>query len=168
MTTRITTRTTPRPPRRLALLLISATLLTGCGFHLRGEVELPPDLARVHIVGADRDLVQRLSAALKQRGAAVVRAGQGATISLASEFAQTTLTTDPQGAASAYAVRYQVAFRIAAEDGQPLQAERIFWLHRAFNYDSSKHLQAEAQEAFLQDELRDEAVVRIMRQLPRL
>jgi LPS-assembly lipoprotein len=39
--------------RRLALLALSAALLTGCGFHLRNALNLPENLGPVRVLASD-------------------------------------------------------------------------------------------------------------------
>ncbi len=169
---------TPRPKTlRVASLLVGLSLLAGCGFHLRGSVDLPPELARVHVSGADRDLVERLSDALVQRGAVVEsEPGAGtAHIDLSeARFERQVLTTDVTGRATAYAFRYRVVFGITGgddtggDDGAILQPARSITLERAFDYDPNRELQAEQEVRFLETEMRREAVLRIVRRLARL
>ena len=110
------------------LLLTGLTLLAGCGFQLRGNIDLPPELARVSVVGADRDLVDRLSDALAQRGATVTDSAAGVvTIDLReSRFTREVLTTDINGRATAYALHYRVVFGVTAgDDHRPFASRRV-------------------------------------------
>ena len=159
--------------KRLTLLLTGLTLLAGCGFQLRGSIDLPPELARVSVVGADRDLVDRLSDALAQRGATVTDSAAGVvTIDLReSRFTREVLTTDIDGRASAYTLLYRVVFGVTAGDtpiAAPLQAAESLSLKRAYDYDPNRELQAEQEVRFLKTEMRREAVLRILRRLSRL
>ena len=162
------------PARRLMLLLTGLSLLAGCGFQLRGDIDLPPELARVSVVGADRDLVDRLSDALAQRGATVTDSAAGvATIDLReSRFAREVLTTDSDGRATAYTLHYRVVFGVTAGDdtpiSTPLQAAESISLKRAYDYAPNQELQAEQEVRFLKTEMRREAVLRMLRRLSRL
>ena len=162
------------PARCLMLLLTGLSLLAGCGFQLRGNIDLPPELARVSVVGADRDLVDRLSDALAQRGAAVTDSAPGvATIDLReSRFAREVLTTDTDGRATAYALHYRVVFGVTTGDdtpiSAPLQAAESLTLKRVYDYASDRELQAEQEVRFLKTEMRREAVLRMLRRLNRL
>ncbi|MGX5671880.1 hypothetical protein [Thermomonas fusca] len=57
--------------RRLAILALSAALLSGCGFHLRNALNLPADLGPVRVLAADRysPLGDMLSEGLQRAGA---------------------------------------------------------------------------------------------------
>ena len=156
------------------LLLTGLSLLAGCGFQLRGNIDLPPELARVSVVGADRDLVDRLSDALAQRGATVTDSAAGVvTIDLReSRFTREVLTTDIDGRASAYTLLYRVVFGVTTGDDTPisasLQAAESLSLKRAYDYAPNQELQAEQEVRFLKTEMRREAVLRMLRRLSRL
>ncbi len=160
----------------MALLAAAgALLLAGCGFHLRGDLtgDLAPELARVQVTGADRDLVARLTEALAQRGAVVVAgsAADAAVINLsAARFQRAALTTDSAGRTSAYALSYEVTFSITAgaAGGAPLQAAQTLSLNRALDYHPNRQLQAEEETRFLETEMRREMVTQILWRLMRL
>lgn len=158
-----------RFPRHLTLLLTGLSLLAGCGFHLRGAIDLPPALARVYVTGADRDLAGRLSDALAGRGAVVDTAAGAARIDLVeARFEREVLTTDANGRATAYLFRYRVVFDVTGGDGARLQAAESLSLARAFDYDPNYELQIEQEVRFLETEMRREAVLRMLRRLARL
>ena len=160
---------------RLTLFLAGLSLLAGCGFHLRGNIDLPAELARVYVSGQDRDLVAQLSEALEQNGAKIVPSGHAAAlidtvlIDLGTSHPQRqTLTTDSRGRATAYALHYEVVFSVTGSDGEPLQATQSISLERAFDYDPTRQLQAEQEERFLETQMQREAVARILQRLRRI
>ena len=130
-----------------------------------------PELARVYVSGADRDLVERLSDALAERGVVVEsEPGAGAARIDLSEarFERQVLTTDVTGRATAYTFRYRVVFGVTGDGGAVLQPARSITLERAFDYDPNRELQTEQEVRFLETEMRREAVLRILRRLSRL
>lgn len=158
------------PARCLILLLTGVSLLAGCGFHLRGNIDLPTGLARVYVAGADRDLVDRISDGLAKSGAEVTDSAHGVAIIVLSEsrFERAVLTTDANGRATAYVLHYRVVFGVTAGDGSKLQAAESISLQRAYDYDPNQELQAEQEVRFLKTEMRREAVLRMLRRLGRL
>jgi len=93
--------------RRRAVLVaavFAGMSLGACGFHLRTESALPPQLARVHVSGADLDLVARIAERLAARGALIAPGGADLRIT----------------AATAYALTYAVQYRLTAR-GAPLR-----------------------------------------------
>ncbi len=161
LSSRLSLRLTLRPTSRLALLLTSLSLLTACGFHLRGDIDLPPALAQVHIIGADRDLVDLLTNALQQNGARVTDTQADATVITVttSRFQRNTLATDSAGLASVYRVDYQVTFTVTDHTAQTITQQRTY------NYDPTQQLQSEQEERFLQTEMQREVVMQIVRRL---
>jgi LPS-assembly lipoprotein len=57
---------------RVALLLAAALALAACGFHLRGNAQLPASMQRVHLdVSGNQDLQRHLARALQISGVSV-------------------------------------------------------------------------------------------------
>ena len=100
-------------------------MASGCGFQLRGEVELPAVLSRVSVEGESRELVDGLADALRRHGAVVGSATIGVQVVVDADFSRVVLTTDSDGRASAYALRYRVVFNVADGDEILLDAETI-------------------------------------------
>ena len=144
--------------------VVCVCALAACGFHPRGaESELQPP-ARVHITGADRELTARLTQYLTARGAAVTAAARAtAVIHIAvHEFHQELLTTDAKGRATAYTLRYRVAYEVAG-----VAASQSVTIERALPYDAALQLQFEHEKRFLQADMRAEAARRIAQRLLR-
>lgn len=160
----------PGPPLlRLAALAAGLMLLAGCGFHLRGALDLGPELARVHITGGDREMVGRLSESLRQRGVVIAdSAHQAAVIEVSGRgFERAALTTDSRGRASAYEIRYRVAFSVTGAAGEALHPAHTLMISRAFDYDPTRHLQSEAEARFLETAMRREMAALIVQHLER-
>ena len=152
-----------------ALLAAAGMSLGACGFHLRTEVPLPPELARVQISGADRDLVARLADELSARGAEVGSSPdstESAKLRITTDMRRAALSTGADGRATAYSLTYAVQYQLKIP-GETARAEKSFSLRRAFDYDAGRHLQAEAEARFLEDDLRREAAARVLSQLAR-
>ena len=149
-----------------ALLAAAGMSLGACGFHLRTEVPLPPELAHVQISGADRDLVARLADELSARGAEVKSSTEAAKLHITTDMRRAALSTGADGRATAYSLTYAVQYQLKVP-GETARAEKSFSLRRAFDYDAGRHLQAEAEARFLEDDLRREAAARVLSQLAR-
>ena len=149
-----------------ALLAAAGMSLGACGFHLRTEVPLPPELAHVQISGADRDLVARLADELSARGAEVKSSTEAAKLRITTDMRRAALSTGADGRATAYSLTYAVQYQLKVP-GETARAEKSFSLRRAFDYDAGRHLQAEAEARFLEDDLRREAAARVLSQLAR-
>ncbi|GAB4289231.1 MAG: hypothetical protein Kow0096_02000 [Thiohalomonadaceae bacterium] len=90
-------------------------LLTSCGFHLRGAVALPPQLARTQLVGIDArsELAAEITAALEGAGAQVVTTDATAQLHISGEREnRRLLSVGRTGRASEYEVTYQFSFEL--------------------------------------------------------
>lgn len=157
--------------RRLLLLTLSAALLSGCGFALRGSVNLPDSINRVTVAGADLEMVDRLEDALETNGASIAPAGdeQAAVLELTlSEFDREVRTTDANGLATSYTLRYRVGYDMRTAAGDELQINQRLVQKRVFDYDPLQQLQSEEEEEFLKEEMQEEIVLQVLRRLSRI
>ncbi len=101
-----------RMMRTLTAILLSA-LLAGCGFHLRGQVELAPIMSAPWVTGQNQTLVVDLRNALRQSGAHPVKDAASATviIDLATvDYTRSVTSVDSKGTATGYTLEYQVLY----------------------------------------------------------
>ncbi len=167
--------------RPALLACLSLPLMAACGFHLRGDLDLPPELARVQVTGADRELVESVSAALARVGAIVVDSASASFTDStdsthlavrAAPLERAVLTTDANGRATAYTFSYTVFYTVTVSgsdgDGESARPTQSVSLQRSFDYAPTQQLQSEQEELFLASEMRREAAARIVRRLARL
>lgn len=183
-------------------LIIGLSLLSSCGFHWREDNKLAADLSpafnsafspafspafsHVHVTGADRELIEKLSTQLTQRGAVLVTHEDAINTTriniLIAEFKREVLTTDRNGRASGYTIHYRVMFSVSDEDDSnnnedekddtsPYKTKtktKTIALQRAFHSAPNQPLQAAQEVQFLENEMRDESVRRMLQQLDKL
>ena len=72
----------PMPFRLISGLLGLALLCTGCGFQIRNDVELPPQMAKTQMVVDDEysTLARRVRVMLEQSGVEVVNGNEASAI----------------------------------------------------------------------------------------
>ena len=156
--------------KRLVLILLSLTLLSSCGFKLRGNFEMPDSLSQVVVDGGDRALVDQLKEMLVKSGSTVLEKGaEVASINITkSEFEREVLTTGSTGIASSYTFRYLVDFNVTDAEGTVLQAPVTLNQLRNLSYEAGNELSVEKEEEFLKEEMEKELSLQIMRRLSRL
>ena len=156
--------------KRLVLILLSLTLLSSCGFKLRGNFEMPDSLSQVVVDGGDRALVDQLKEMLVKSGSTVLDKGaEVASINITkSEFEREVLTTGSTGIASSYTFRYLVDFNVTDAEGTVLQAPVTLNQLRNLSYEAGNELSVEKEEEFLKEEMEKELSLQIMRRLSRL
>jgi LPS-assembly lipoprotein len=154
---------------RLAMILLvgGALLLQGCGFHLRGKVELSPALSNVYVDGPDLEMVTDMKDALAFNGVQIAQSAESASavIRLNSEYERVVRTTDSRGLATGYVLRYRVRFQVVDAEGEELHKSAPIRMSRDFNFDATQVLQKEGEEEFLKEDMRKQIIQNIMRQL---
>jgi LPS-assembly lipoprotein len=157
--------------RRLLLIATLASLLSGCGFALRGSVNLPQSLNQVAVTGDDLLLVDELKSALRASGASIADAGDAGASVLEltlTEYDRDVRTTDADGRATAYNLRYRVGYDVRTAGGDELQINQRVVQKRVLDYDPLQELQSQEEEEFLREEMREEIVLQILRRLSRI
>ncbi|MEM7195190.1 MAG: LPS assembly lipoprotein LptE [Pseudomonadota bacterium] len=156
--------------RSLLIGMGASALLTGCGFKLRGQFNLPPSVSPMFIEGGDFELKEALEDGLRQNEVAISETPDGSAVlrMLRSEFERNVRTTDSQGLATGYTYRYNVEFEIEDNRGTLLRRNQKIQQIRSVDYDPSEQLQVEEEEEFLKEEMEQEISLQILRRLSRL
>ncbi len=156
---------------RLAVAVLISALLAGCGFHLRGPLNLPAHLGPVRVLAADRysPLADRLAQGLQRAGAQAATAADGegvATLQIVSEYwADTPISHDASGRAQEFMLRYAVVFSLRRADGSVAVPQQAVELSRDYLtpvYDSVGKL---SERERLVDELQREMAMAILRRV---
>jgi len=154
------------------LLLCSALLasLTACGFHPRGELQLPPDLGPVKVQASDpfSPLGDILARALERAGAtaAAKTADKTATLRIAGEiFKEGPLSVDNFSRVREYVISYTVSFEFTAADGSVLTPLQEVKLERDFTYDDTHALGSAAEQGTIKDEMQRDMAASILRRI---
>ena len=153
--------------RRLILAVIATLMISSCGFHLRGQLPIS-ESANVIFVDAEpgvfrTELIERLQI----NGATVVDAVEAAKITLKINdvFAEReTSTLDQRGKVNSFTVYYIVRYVVKDKDGEQLQNNRL-QESRQYTFDPTQVLQQEREEEELIEAMREEILVRLVRQL---
>ncbi|MCF6337937.1 MAG: LPS assembly lipoprotein LptE [Gammaproteobacteria bacterium] len=165
-------RTTYNPQMRYLLALILLISLTACGFHLRGSVQLPPELTEMALQDASpaTDILPELRRALKNEN---IRLSETAPLVLqlkSERYGKRVLSVDSSGRAQEYGLSYTVRFLLKRE---AMQGENdAVWLteqavteSRDLRFDANAVLGTASEEALLKTEMRRDAVLQILRRL---
>lgn len=157
----------------LAVGVLAAHTLGGCGFHLRGTgggAALPASLATVRVISATQlandPFTVAVRAALTQAGASVVDAAEAPAVVLLGEQTETRVASvsTATAKASGYVLLYSASFRL---DGlRPMVAQTIR-LQRTYTFDPTQVLAREQQERELLRDMRRDAAQQIVRRLAR-
>jgi LPS-assembly lipoprotein len=146
-------------------------MLSACGFRMRGEATLPPDLQRAHLQISDpfSPLKRDVEAALTRAGAKVETApGDGiaeitfANVSLApivrSVAGSTALVNE-------FSMIYHVELQISGADGQTLLSQQIIEHSREFTFDRTQAIGSNVEQEEIKKEMERDMVQTIMRKI---
>jgi len=151
---------------RIPLLLALVLLLGACGFHLRGNANLPAGMQQVHLdAKGDSYFKRQLTRALEVSGATVVdESGPGiAELRVPqARFSRESLTAGGYLRITEASVRYKVRFDVRDGDGAVLVPEQSIEMSREYSYDASNSVGNSAQVEALQHGLNDDMVQAIM------
>ena len=150
-----------------------ASLLAGCGFHLRKEAQLPAVMQRVHIEIADpsSSLAKDLVKALPRSGAQVVdkvEAGVAVMKFSANALSTDVLSVGGTARANEYALRYHVEFTVEDASGTAILPKQTIELTREFTFDATQALGVASETDLLGQELERDMVQTILRRLEAL
>jgi LPS-assembly lipoprotein len=153
--------------RALIVLVMTAALASGCGFHLRGKIPLAEQLQIIAVSIPDREVKDEMISALEASGAEVVSDPASARALLDMfqvNYERRVRTIDTRGKVTGYVLRYDVQYRVVNAEGEELRKTRLA-LQRDYNFDPEQILQAEEEEESLKEDMIKELAQRIMRQL---
>jgi LPS-assembly lipoprotein len=156
------------------LALMSAVLLTACGFHLRGsggQANLP---FKSIFLGFPES--STLGAELKRNirangGTAVLdqaKDAQAALEVLSETRDKAILSLNSQGRVREYSLTYALRFRVVDRSGKELLAPTEIDLKRTISFNESQALAKEGEEAMLYRDMQTDLVQQILRRLAAL
>ena len=151
-----------------------AVLLAGCGFQLRGQAQLPPELRITYVqsqqgVGVPPGVLsRRLQSLLASNGVTVTRdpAQATATINILNEGSgRRTVAADRFDIKREYFLVYYVAYRVTLANGKTLITDEGLSANRSLLFDENRVLGFEAAQESLIDSMADDLAWQIIRRL---
>lgn len=155
-------------------LLLPALLLAlaGCGFQLRGDTRIPPELARTYVSTPDihSRFYRKLTAALRDAGAEVVDSPVDATavFSILGDVTdQRIISVNARNVPREYEVYYTVDYELRSGEAVllPAQSQTVT---RDYNYDETLVLGKAREEELLRDAIADDLVRLVLVQISAL
>lgn len=175
-------------PHLFAVIALIAGL-SGCGFHPRNALQLPPDLGPVRVVSVDRysplaDTLKRsldrtagavevstanaaeaLASGLDPQAAADFNAGIATLDILAERWGDTPIAVDQYGRSQEFTLRYATVFVLRGPDGSEVVPQQAIELSRDYLSNPSQALGTDSERDVLVKELRREMSAAILRRI---
>jgi LPS-assembly lipoprotein len=153
------------------IALLSATLLLGaCGFHLRGQADMP--FSTLYLEGGESNsvFIAELRRSLESNKVQFVDSAEQADLVLNIVYERPEkqiLSLTGSGQVSEYQLSYRVSLRAYDNKGQDWIPAEEMVQRRDYSYDDAEILSKEAEEALLYKSMRDDMVQQIVRRLSR-
>ena len=152
--------------RYLLFVLLSAALVSACGFRARGSITLPEDFRSVY-VQAPIEVADELAIFLDGGGATVTksRTDADAVIKVQSEnYEQRVLSVDAStGKAREFELIYSLNFSVRMQDGTALVPSEHLVVRRVYVFDPTAVIGATRNVDALRMDMRRDAAERIIR-----
>lgn len=156
----------------VALILCASVmaLFTGCGFRLRGSIDLPAELTEVAIQGTrpNGELGVALRNGFTRVGGQVVDSvvnARSVLVITQDSSDRRVLSVDSIGQANEYELAYTLGFRLDDPDGTNRVVPQSINLRRQYRFDPNQTLAKADEEDRLLREMREDAVRQMLRRL---
>jgi LPS-assembly lipoprotein len=154
----------------IAVALVFLFSAPGCGFHLRGSIQLPPELRAIYIQDAPvpTKFARVLRTTLESYGIQVLESPNevNATVGVQGEqFNRRVLSVATSGKAQSFELSYNVGYSVTGTEGKTLVASRDIRLKRDLSFNATEVLAKSSEEAQINQDMVNDAVQQILRQL---
>jgi LPS-assembly lipoprotein len=153
----------------IAMILVSVLLTSACGFKLRGQVDIPPELNPMHIQPGGGSLVRN----------ELIQQLQGSQVQLASEPGKARViirlsnesrssrvaAVDRNGKVLAYELTYQVSFDALSPEGKQLVSPQTVNLFRTYENPDVEVLGKQLEADLIYQDMVQDAAIRILSRL---
>jgi len=138
-------------------------LLTACGYHLRGAIQLPEALQKIYVRGASAELTNAIARTFRSASGELVAtaAEAGMILNVINEdYQRRTISIDSSGYSNEYDLVYRLTFDLLDNQGVVLISAQTIEVSRSyFNEQSSNTVLSKGnEEAVLRKELYSQAV----------
>lgn len=152
------------------LLLLSLSLLTACGFHLRTQAKIPTALNPLYVQSIDPygQLTLELKQILRTQGITLVDSRRDAKYTLEIQKIDTITTTLSQSASTSttqYTLYYNVTYAISRQDGTIVYGPKTIRSQRNYTVNQSQVLSSDAQVQSLTQEMEHDTISLMFDQL---
>lgn len=155
---------------RWVLMLILAVGLSGCGFQLRGQIDLPDSMRVITVTSPDdtTDFVRELSAQLRANGVQLAKGGapKASVLRVTQERTyREALTISQDARVREYVLYLEVRFDFLDAEARPIIQNEVIRLSRDYSFNDQAILGSSREEELLAEDLARAMAFMIVRQL---
>lgn len=147
------------------LLLISLLLISACGYHLRGSIDLPEGLKAIYLQNSSNQLRKSFKQTLKSIDGKLVETQKeaGITIQVVKEHMENrVLSLSNTGRINEVELVYSLHFMMLDKKGKPLKEKQEIVIRRDYFNDQGDVLAKNNEDQTIRTEMYDQAVQSII------
>lgn len=149
----------------IAVVILVSSLLSACGFHLRGIYSVPSFLHEISLRTPDTSPALRTEVKIALETYHIQADGGEVLLDVVNEnITRQTSTVDSSARAAEYTLIYTVNFRISRSDEKAIGEIQSLILRKSYQYNTSNIVGKNIEEENLVQELRRDAAQQIIRQ----
>lgn len=148
-----------------AVILSLALLLSACGYHLRGAIQLPENMKSIYVEGSSGALLDQFKQIMKTSSSALSssRTGAGIVIKVANEeFNRRVVSLSSRGKSNEFELEYRLDYEFANAKDAPLMEKQTVEIRREYYNDQSAVIAKENEENVIRNEMYQQAVQTIL------
>lgn len=137
-------------------LIVFLSLLTACGYHLRGSIVLPDELKNMYLFGPSQALKTEIEHILHSSKGKITSSPNEASVVIKvmkEEIRNRVLSIGATGKSSETEINYYLRFQIYDNQETPLMEEQTIELSREFFNDQTAVLAKEGEEQLIRKEM---------------
>ena len=154
--------------KNFGFILLMAVIVSGCGFHLRGDIVLPALYERVQVVDKGySDVGKSLSRALENVGSKIVSSPDAATavVTVLSRGTQRRALNVSGNRIREYELQLDITFVVQNRDGKQLAGQQTVSVVRNFQNDPNDVLGKDNEENTIRKEMMQPAIIQVLRRM---
>jgi LPS-assembly lipoprotein len=148
-----------------AVILSLALLLSACGYHLRGAIQLPENMKSIYVEGSSGALLDQFKQIMKTSSSALSssRTGAGIVIKVANEeFNRRVVSLSSRGKSNEFELEYRLDYEFTNAKDAPLMEKQTVEIRREYYNDQSAVIAKENEENVIRNEMYQQAVQTIL------
>jgi LPS-assembly lipoprotein len=148
-----------------AVIFFMALLLSACGYHLRGALELPANMKNVYVEGGSATLLEQFKQVMTSSSAQIAssRKDAGIVIKIANEaFNKRVLSLSTRGKSNEFELTYRLDYEFANASDAVLMPQQSVEIRREYYNDQQFIIAKDQEEAVIRNEMYQQAVQNIV------
>jgi LPS-assembly lipoprotein len=143
--------------RNFLVVIALSFSVASCGFHLRGDAQLPPQMSHTRLVVADEysQFARRIRVLLEQAGVEIVAADKATAILEIpqNEVLTEVLTISDNARVREYRISHTIQYRLLAADGSEIIPLQTIRQAREISFDEQRILAISRETEYVKEDL---------------